>query len=154
MLRIHLARTYSVFSPQFHQMHCLDVLRKKAFADHPGMSPAPYSAYGHLHLSHCLDKLLQDIMCSASTDVHTLGWMETAPKPWPDFGINRQCRDFNALLQYSESRGVDMDKFNNMPVPKNAYLWPAPWLHPEAGEMGMKLEPQAIAHHEAVQHNH
>ena len=64
--------------------------------------------------------------------------MELRPIPWIDFNVNHQCRDWDALLQWSYDAAVDQDKFDNMPKPKDAYLWPAPWVRYES-ELGRKL---------------
>jgi hypothetical protein len=80
-----------------------------------------------VHLGHCVDMLLQNIKCTANTEVLTLSWMEEHSEPWPDFSINRQCGDFDLLLKWQEEHAIDYQKFDEMPVPEGAYLFPAPW---------------------------
>ena len=82
--------------------------------------------------------MLQNIKCQANTDMLTLDWMEVRPNPWVDFSINHQCRDWDAFLQWSYDAALDEEKFDNMPKPKDAYIWPAPWIRYET-ELGRKL---------------
>jgi hypothetical protein len=84
--------------------------------------------------------MLQNIKCHATTDVLTLNWMEIRPIPWVDFSVNHQCRDWDTILQWSYSAALDQEKFDNMPKPKDAYIWPAPWARYES-ELGRKLHP-------------
>jgi hypothetical protein len=59
--------------------------------------------------------------------------------PWPDFSVNRECRDFNTLVKWQHEHAVDDEKFDKMPVPKNAFVWPAPWKKKDS-ELGQKLD--------------
>ena len=53
-------------------------------------------------------------MCNANTEMLTLNWIEEADYPFPDFNVNRQCRDFEALMQWQEARAVDTKKILEM----------------------------------------
>ncbi|PYH42456.1 oxidase ustYa family protein [Aspergillus saccharolyticus JOP 1030-1] len=123
-----------------HQIHCLNLLRKSAFADYPGYEPEldVKDKMWWIHLGHCTDILLQNIRCNANTEVLTLDWVEDRGNPWPDFSINRKCRDFDALLHWQHDNAVDVDKYDAMPVPKNAFVWPSPWKKQDY-ELGVKL---------------
>ncbi|EEH50679.1 uncharacterized protein PADG_06758 [Paracoccidioides brasiliensis Pb18] len=126
----------------FHQIHCLNRLRKAAFATYPGYEPAdmenPYSKMWWIHISHCVDMLLQNIKCHGNTDMITLDWVGNRGKLWPDFSIKHKCRDFDAILNWNVENSVDGEKFNHMPLPKDAYIWPEPWNSPEF-ELGHPL---------------
>lgn len=76
------------------------------------------------HLAHCVDILLQSLKCNANTEVLTLSWMHNHTMPWPDFSLNRKCRDFDALVDWDKKHSVDIHKFARMPVPENVYKWP------------------------------
>lgn len=116
------------------------MLRKAAFADYPGYSPnmGVHNRMWWIHLGHCVDIILQNIQCNGNTEVLTLAWVEDRDIPWPDFSVNRKCRDFNALMQWQESNVLDADKFDAMPVPKGAFVWPAPWKK-QVSELGEPL---------------
>ncbi|KAE8354940.1 hypothetical protein BDV28DRAFT_146644 [Aspergillus coremiiformis] len=131
---------YMVQLDVMHQIHCLNLLRKAAFADYPGYNPEmdPHDKMWWIHLGHCSDILLQNIQCNANTEVLTLAWVEDYSRPWPDFSVNRQCRDFNTLVKWQHENAVDDDKFDNMPIPEDGFKWPPPWKQAES-ELGVKL---------------
>ncbi|OAT10641.1 hypothetical protein, variant 2 [Blastomyces gilchristii SLH14081] len=126
----------------FHQIHCLNRLRKAAFATYPGYTPVEtedaYSKIWWVHIGHCVDMLLQNIKCYGNTDMITVAWVGDHGKLWPDFSINHKCRDFDAIMKWNLEHAVDVGKFSRMPLPKDAYLWPKPWADPEA-ELGHPL---------------
>lgn len=104
-----------------HKLHCLNELRKMTFADY-GESTPKKKAHGQLwwiHLRHCVDMLTQDMICHADTDLITYRWMDTQPNPFPDFSINRQCRDISDALDYRDEHKVDVEKYNAMTKPKS-----------------------------------
>lgn len=84
---------------------------------------------------------LQNIKCQASTDMLTTVWMEIRPIPWVDFSINKKCKDFDKLLQFNQDHAVDQEKFDAMPKPDKAYIYPGPWIKHQT-ELGDKLGPK------------
>lgn len=87
-----------------------------------------------LHLSHCVDILYQNLKCNANTDFITLGWIEGDVKPWPDFDVNHKCRSLDAILGWAKDNAVDWGKYEQMPRPKDAHVWPVSWeAHSELG---------------------
>ncbi|KAL4807362.1 hypothetical protein BDV18DRAFT_151968 [Aspergillus unguis] len=133
---------YMVQLDIMHQIHCLNLLRKSAFEAYPGYKPTPPldPKYKHwwIHMGHCVDILLQNIQCNANTEVLTLNWVEDRHPPWPDFSVNRKCGDFDALKQWQKDHAVDPEKWDAMPHPKAAYVWPAPWKKQDT-ELGTVL---------------
>lgn len=87
----------------FHQMHCLDALRRETHFDHyygvkyPGGLNITTQMH-RLHLSHCLWLLAQSIMCSANTDMYTHLWTDTMDHAFPDFNIEHKCKNYDDLL--------------------------------------------------------
>ncbi|KAL4882590.1 hypothetical protein BJY04DRAFT_217086 [Aspergillus karnatakaensis] len=131
---------YMVQFDVMHQIHCLNILRRAAYAEYPGyvgMTDARDKMWW-IHIGHCLDIVLQNIKCNANTEVLTLAWVEGRRTPWPDFSINRKCRDVNTLIDYQLTNTVDPDKFDRMVRPKDAYVRPAPWKKQET-ELGVVL---------------
>ncbi|KAL4918795.1 hypothetical protein BDW62DRAFT_217421 [Aspergillus aurantiobrunneus] len=131
---------YMVQLDVMHQIHCLNMLRKAAFADYPGYEPDldTKDKMWWIHLGHCTDILLQNLQCNANTEVLTLAWVEDRKAPWPDFSVNRKCRDFNALVDWQRDNAVDIEKFDQMPLPKDAFVWPSPWKKQDS-ELGVQL---------------
>ncbi|KAE8378028.1 hypothetical protein BDV26DRAFT_292630 [Aspergillus bertholletiae] len=106
------------------QIHSLNLLRKAAFANYPGYDPNldPNDDMWWIHLSHCTDTLLQNIQCNANTEVLTLAWVDDRQAPWPDFSVNRKCRDFLALVNWQHENAADPDRFDRMPIPEDAFI--------------------------------
>lgn len=65
-------------------------------------------------------------MCSANTDVITLQWVETQYFPFQDFNVNHQCRDFDALLDWTIENIVEEEMWVNQRRPKGIKQVPAP----------------------------
>ncbi|MCJ1305941.1 hypothetical protein MMC08_008758 [Hypocenomyce scalaris] len=95
----------------FHQIHCLNELRKEVNFDYyfgekwPDHRP---SALHRTHSSHCIYLLLQNIMCNSNVDIYMHYWIDTQNLPFPDFSINHQCRDFEAVLKWQEEHSVPL----------------------------------------------
>lgn len=65
----------------FHQVHCLDALRREAYFEHYYGKRYPggwndTTEMHRLHLSHCIEYLLHSVLCQASTDVYTHVWTD------------------------------------------------------------------------------
>ncbi|TQV90082.1 hypothetical protein V2A60_010464 [Cordyceps javanica] len=95
----------------FHQVHCLNMLRQNLIINYHyywgktfGFRP---EAFRERHLSHCTSILLQNIMCHSDLEVVTHVWREGNPVPWPDFGVKKQCRDFDELIKFRDSMDLD-----------------------------------------------
>ena len=100
----------------FHQIHCLNELRKEIHFDYyygarfRGQPPPPQ----HMtHKKHCLHVLLQNLMCHADVDVIAHHWVHyrerpsrPAAEPLADFSIVKQCRDFDSLLAWARANAV------------------------------------------------
>ncbi|KAI9743513.1 MAG: hypothetical protein M1818_002826 [Claussenomyces sp. TS43310] len=112
----------------FHQLHCLNQLRKLIYPEYYGFEPGKltHASLWFVHLNHCVDILAQNLMCDANVDLYTLQWMETQGHPFPDFNLNHQCRDFDALVDWRKENGVDIDMWVAMEKPQGATQVPAP----------------------------
>ncbi|KAL9113700.1 MAG: hypothetical protein Q9227_002145 [Pyrenula ochraceoflavens] len=118
----------------FHQLRCFNMLRRKAFQDHPSAQPQQSSGknqqhedtaeegegseepYFWLQLQHCTSLLLQNLLCHADTEVLTLQWRDTQPEPrlMPDYSVNKKCRDFAQVVEWRDRRAVDGELFEKM----------------------------------------
>lgn len=96
----------------FHQIHCLNSLRREIYFDHYYGNTWPdgraSSTKTHkLHVAHCINLLLQNIMCTANVDVYTFMWTDAAPMPIADSSVYHQCRDFDAIYEWTRENGVN-----------------------------------------------
>lgn len=121
-----------------HKVHCLNELRKSAFARYPTLDEHHYfSGTDHdlsyrnrthsklwwLHLRHCVDILAQDLICHADSELMTYTWRDNDGAgpvsgwdgliPFPDMSINRKCRDWDQLIKWQDERKVDIDLYVN-----------------------------------------
>ncbi|KAK3321836.1 hypothetical protein B0H66DRAFT_552763 [Apodospora peruviana] len=110
----------------FHQIHCLNTLRmnlRNNFAyyygdEFPGDKPT--DAWHDVHVAHCLNILLENLMCAANVDVYTSFWMDAQLQPFPDFNIDHRCRDFDAILAWQEEHAVPLEEFAKIRRPADA----------------------------------
>ncbi|KAK7697705.1 hypothetical protein SLS64_013261 [Diaporthe eres] len=106
---------YAAVLDVFHQIHCLNQLRKFAYADYYHMKIAnadPEALTTHeVHTNHCVDILLQAIQCSGNLQLVTMHWMERQQYPFPDMSTNRQCVEFDRITQWRNENRIDMKKF-------------------------------------------
>ena len=64
----------------FHQLHCLNSLRKLVYSEYYNWTSANahHPELWYIHNNHCVDILMQNIMCNANTDLYTMQWMVSA----------------------------------------------------------------------------
>ncbi|KAL5358083.1 hypothetical protein BJX96DRAFT_182665 [Aspergillus floccosus] len=91
-----------------HHLHCLNLLRKSLYYNYDYYHAKGEGAFVNddyivrKHVSHCLDILRQQLMCTV--DVGVLGqiwvWPDD-PKPFVDFNTRHKCRNFDAIRQWA-----------------------------------------------------
>ncbi|KAF5964105.1 hypothetical protein FBULB1_12969 [Fusarium bulbicola] len=106
----------------FHQIHCLNLLRHMAWAEYSrnGTAKKPFSDLHWIHVSHCTDILMQNLMCNGNLDIITFNWVETQSNPFPDFAVNHQCRDFDAIYEWQDKHSVPKEWGRNVTRPAGA----------------------------------
>lgn len=105
----------------FHQIHCLDVLRKQAHAVH-------YDLDGNTdwkHVGHCLGILLQNIMCTADVTLIPHRWVENRSRPFAQFSVQKQCRAFGQLKEWNtiHAAKITADMFKGAKRGEDAFVW-------------------------------
>ncbi|PMD57179.1 uncharacterized protein K444DRAFT_535285 [Hyaloscypha bicolor E] len=104
---------YRIGLEVFHQLHCLNLVRKSTYRDH-------YEGKGDFaeedevkirnHLDHCLEMLRMNIMCQVDIGVITFHELPDKPgDPWPDFSTLHVCRDFDAVRKWAIDNTVAND---------------------------------------------
>ncbi|KAN0072216.1 protein of unknown function (DUF3328) domain containing protein [Elaphomyces granulatus] len=116
----------------YHQMHCLNLIRKAFHADK--LFPNLTQVQVQFHKNHCFDMLRQSILCHA--DISTMYWWDDSYSYIDDAGafhltdhyfeltpsqravesINKwetpvQCRDLNAIHAWAKEHRMDEDKY-------------------------------------------
>ncbi|KAI0170556.1 hypothetical protein BJ166DRAFT_588682 [Pestalotiopsis sp. NC0098] len=120
---------YGVVFDVYHQLHCLNSLRKIAYGSYYNESQgrADKLKLREIHINHCADILFQALTCSGNVNLMTLHWVETQVRPWPDMSINRKCVNFDALTEFRKNVSLDMDRYKvTMDKPEGVKEMPAP----------------------------
>lgn len=96
----------------FHQIHCLDMVRKEVFSEHY-FKDITRTELRTAHVNHCIHIILQNLMCNADVGMITHNWVrnelypiEPKTRPFEDFNLVKKCRDFDALLDWAQERGI------------------------------------------------
>jgi hypothetical protein len=134
---------YAAHLDVFHQLHCLNTLRKIAYGKYYNASMGNHDKEGiyEVHLNHCVDILMQALQCSGNVNLITLHWYETQPSPNPDFSANRQCVAFDRLTLWNSENSINRQEYLDLDVkiPEGQLMEEAPskmreWAHKHAGE--------------------
>ncbi|KIW69492.1 hypothetical protein PV04_05365 [Phialophora macrospora] len=94
------------FIAVFHQLHCIDMLRRGVSEWHYGHRPDSSGGY---HLDHCLDVLRQATMCRADTNILTWDWVPGMTLPVANGTVEHTCRDFDAIYSWASARNVKFE---------------------------------------------
>ncbi|KAK0114334.1 hypothetical protein ONS95_013826 [Cadophora gregata] len=91
-----------------HHLHCLNLLRQALYFNFDYYHKLGKGAFSNkdeilrFHVTHCLDTLRQQLMCTA--DVGVLGqvwWNREKPAAYPDFNTRHKCRNFDDIRQWA-----------------------------------------------------
>ncbi|KAG5994406.1 hypothetical protein E4U52_001178 [Claviceps spartinae] len=119
----------------FHNLHCLNSLRKAAYATYYNRTLADATkedSMPEIHLNHCVDILFQHISCSNNLNLVTRHWIEGLEYPFPDFSIQAHCINFEKLTEWHKEASVDMNKYLRvMKKPPGVKERPTEVWHPE-----------------------
>ncbi|KAI8630470.1 hypothetical protein F5Y19DRAFT_474252 [Xylariaceae sp. FL1651] len=87
----------------FHQLHCLDVLRKALRPDYYELpNPEPVHT---MHVEHCLDYLRQGVMCAADLTMIPVSWSEKRGRILQNTEVVHTCRDFDKDTRMDPRKG-------------------------------------------------
>ncbi|KEQ93034.1 hypothetical protein AUEXF2481DRAFT_346613 [Aureobasidium subglaciale EXF-2481] len=90
---------YFAVPEYYHQMHCLDNIRKYIFRDsYPDFLPfhgTDEQVWGHV--DHCIDLLRQRIMCTADVGLIIYYWEGPERIPKANFATEHMCRNLDAI---------------------------------------------------------
>ncbi|OAG13117.1 uncharacterized protein CC84DRAFT_1078602 [Paraphaeosphaeria sporulosa] len=129
---------YAAIFDVYHQLHCLNSLRKVVYGGYYNMSQARADKVmqRELHMNHCFDILLQSIQCSGNLDMIPLVWMYTQAYPFADMSINKKCHNFDKFTDWRRENSIDMDKYVEV------------MKQPEGDKPGIKQLPAADKYYE------
>jgi hypothetical protein len=100
--------------------------------------------------------LYQNLRCNANADIITSDWMVGQEYPYPDFGIEKKCGDFEGLLKWSHAREVPRQLVDErMKMTENGdfgMIYPAP-LELYAAK-GVEIPEGYLQDHEVLNKKH
>lgn len=70
---------YAGFMDVFHNIHCLDYLRRQAYPDYYGQPLE--SPLGTLHRDHCIEILLEELMCRPNMEIILYRYVSRLTRP-------------------------------------------------------------------------
>lgn len=112
---------YIVELDVFHQLHCLNAIRKTFFPERyrdsfedywlddgspPGRAGRNYTSTDAKHYDHCIDALRQSVMCHG--DLATVYWRWLPPRniPLPRLEITHTCRVFDRIRDWGKKHQI------------------------------------------------
>jgi len=125
-----LGGQYPAMIEGFHQLHCLNFLRKSTWFNYPFYQN--HEAFGieftdgdmmvRTHVNHCIDLLRQVLMCKADMGIIGLRWIEGMSNPVPDFSTRHKCLNYEQMIDWAEANPM-------VEFPKGFRLAPSPTDH-------------------------
>ncbi|KAF8244399.1 hypothetical protein K440DRAFT_558936, partial [Wilcoxina mikolae CBS 423.85] len=96
----------------FHQLHCLDIIRKFTYREYyQDRDPMFHKSnqeelVHHKVIDHCVDILRQFLMCTGDVGLITYHKLEGRKNPMPDFSTMHKCRKFDDIVNWVEEHRV------------------------------------------------
>jgi hypothetical protein len=126
------------------QVHYLDNLRKSIYYNNyyrklkgfSGEPPDDYRARYYSHLDHCINFLLESIMCGADLSVSTYNWREGLQNIDRDFDTYHQCWDFDSIVAWHAAHPIDA----NLTAEEKQERWKN--FGPGRGDVILSFEPE------------
>jgi len=107
-----------------HQLHCLNLLRKSLYYNfdyYHALGKGPFANSDYVlryHVTHCLDIVRQQLMCSIDIGVLGQVWFQPPPspfaEPYVDFNTRHKCRNFDAVRAWAEAHQIPPPEAVNM----------------------------------------
>ncbi|KAI1119893.1 hypothetical protein F5Y10DRAFT_259444 [Nemania abortiva] len=99
----------------FHQLHCLNKLRKATHPEYYGHHDFEPQANWRMHLDHCIDYIRQSLQCSADMTSIAVDWNEARRRIVPNLEAVHTCRDFRHVQAWmlSGNRNAELHKIGS-----------------------------------------
>lgn len=111
--RDHGTGQYLASLDVFHQLHCVDLLRKSIHREyydkHEGSFAGAPEAVVQGHLEHCVETLRQTLMCHGDISLLTYNWVEGREMPYPNFNTVHTCKKWDTLIDWNMNRDVTVE---------------------------------------------
>ncbi|KAF2772217.1 hypothetical protein EJ03DRAFT_267267, partial [Teratosphaeria nubilosa] len=96
---------YVALSEGMHHLHCVNLLRQSSYFNYQyyrDLGEGPFvnnDSVLEKHLSHCVDILRQQLMCSFDTGIFGQWWVKDLG-PFVDFNTKHRCKNFADLARW------------------------------------------------------
>ncbi|MCJ1312070.1 hypothetical protein MMC25_005744 [Agyrium rufum] len=110
----------------YHELHCLNYIRKYIHRDYYANDELPETQI--VHVGHCIDTLRMTLMCHADISLVTYDWLPNLSAPWPNFNNEHECRNWDSIEKYAKEHTIGANNPTG-PWMKNPYtgkFWPEP----------------------------
>ncbi|OAA40014.1 hypothetical protein NOR_06008 [Metarhizium rileyi] len=109
--------TYGAAIEALHQLHCLNVVRQYTWPlemydkSWGKLYPSDFedAATARVHVDHCIETLRLSLMCYADVTPVLLMYDAEAGGRRTDFNTHHKCRNFQRILDYMDSHGVQVE---------------------------------------------
>ncbi|KAH9215776.1 hypothetical protein DL95DRAFT_388397 [Leptodontidium sp. 2 PMI_412] len=96
-----------------HHLHCLNLVRKSLYYNIDYYREQGKGAFVNednivqFHVSHCLDIIRQQLMCTPDTGLlGQIWWDREYPQAFVDFNTEHKCKDFEGIRRWAEERQI------------------------------------------------
>jgi hypothetical protein len=94
----------------FHQLDCLNLLRKDSFRDYYSSQSREFHGPRRVlrrRLDYCIESLRMSLMCQSDVGVFTYRHVEGISGQWPDLNGMRTCRNFDSIRNWAADNSIE-----------------------------------------------
>ncbi|KAL8868902.1 MAG: hypothetical protein Q9215_008119 [Flavoplaca cf. flavocitrina] len=95
---------YAVGLEVFHQLHCLNMIRKRIYSKEK--FDREDELMGMDHVEHCIDELRQSLMCTSDITPLSWKWVEKDQEAKEVADVIRTCRKFDSIRDWAQENMI------------------------------------------------
>ncbi|KAL0071714.1 hypothetical protein AAF712_000636, partial [Marasmius tenuissimus] len=95
---------YMIALDVFHQLHCLNQMRKAMYPEHYPNTPEGIHTP---HMRHCISSIRQSLMCSADISPIVWQWSEKSHAAKERSDVVHTCRNFDKIKEWARAHLLD-----------------------------------------------
>ncbi|KAI1173834.1 hypothetical protein F4777DRAFT_600156 [Nemania sp. FL0916] len=85
----------------FRSLGCMNTIRQYLYREYYGaQAPTQHQ------LNECIDQVRQALMCHLDIALGSYSWKEGETKPWPNFVIERECRNWDDIERWARDNSA------------------------------------------------
>lgn len=108
----HDTSRYIVELDVFHQLHCLNMMRKLAYPDVYKIDMTSNTAEAEdnvFHMEHCYEQLRQSLQCSSDISTIFWEWSEEKQKMLGNVHTTHTCKNFKKIRDWAVEHKAETD---------------------------------------------